>query len=196
MIPKQQTGGKLDLATEVAFNTAEESKRFFEIAKNRLLNVNHWDEICLAPASVFRLMNSEGKEIVGSVKEGDFIRINIPGPGTKVGEGYDWVKVETINESTAPEQEMISMTVRPCNHPLRAFSETAHFFKDEATSTFVVKRTDITVAAEVHGRNELANNDTTSVFDNIRNTLVGWSAKLGMSYPQWKLLVEGLVKRS
>lgn len=29
--------------------------------------------------------------------------------------------------------------------------------------------------------------------DNVRNTLVGWGAKLGLSYPQWKSLVKGLL---
>jgi len=195
MIPKQQKGGKVDIAAEVQFDTEIESQNFFEIVKRRLIDVNNWDEACLAPASVFRLINSEGKEIVGNVQEGDFIRINIPGPGTKMGEGYDWVRVETIITNQQENSEVLSITVRPSHHPLHAFSETAHFFKDDASSTFQVKRMGKTVSAEVHGRNELANNDTPSVIDNIRNTLVGWSAKLGMSYPQWKLLVEGLVKR-
>lgn len=195
MIPKQHTGSEVDITAEVQFDTEMESEEFFKIVKHRLIDVNNWDEVCLAPASVFRLINSEGKEIVGNVQEGDFIRINIPGPGTKMGEGYDWVKVETIVANEQKDGEVLSMTVRPSHHPLHATSETAHFFKDEASSTFQVKRMGKTVMAEVHGRNELANNDTSSLIDNIRNTLVGWSAKLGMSYPQWKLLVEGLVKR-
>jgi hypothetical protein len=37
------------------------------------------------------------------------------------------------------------------------------------------------------------NTDTSLITDNIRNTLVSWSAKIGLSYPQWKSLVKGIV---
>jgi hypothetical protein len=49
------------------------------------------------------------------------------------------------------------------------------------------------VTAEEHGRNEVPNTDTSSTIDNIRNTLVGWSARIGLSYPQWKSLVKGII---
>ena len=72
--------------------------------------------------------------------------------------------------------------------------DTAHFFKDAATSTFQVKRIANEVYAEVHGRNEVANTEANATTDKIRNTVVGWSAKLGLSFPQWKSLVTGIVK--
>lgn len=194
LIPQQRVGSKLDLHSSTICGTVEEAIVFFQSVKHRLMNVNQWDEICNVPSSVFRLINDKGQEIAGLVQEDDYIRINIPGPGTKVGEGYDWVKVETITEQSFVDEEVLSITVRPTHHPLRAFSETAHFFWNEATSTFQVKRKDKTILAEIHGRNEAPNNDTGIFVDNLRNTLVGWSAKIGFSYPQWKGLTEGLVK--
>ncbi|RZL50166.1 MAG: hypothetical protein EOP00_05595 [Pedobacter sp.] len=194
LIPEQKVGSKLDLFSSTSCNTIEEAVLFFQVIKHRLMNVNHWDDICKTPASVFRLFNTKGQEIAGLVQEGDYIRINIPGPGTKIGQGYDWVKVETILEKEFANGEMLSITVRPSHHPLRGFSETAHFFCNEATSTFQVKRKGNVVFAEVHGRNEVPNNKTAIFTDNLRNTLVGWSAKIGFSYPQWKGLTEGLVK--
>ncbi|TKC08392.1 hypothetical protein FA048_14655 [Pedobacter polaris] len=195
LIPTQKTGSKLDLFSSTVCDSIEEALLFFQVAKNRLIDVNQWDEICNTPSSVFRLINAKGQEIVGLVQEDDYIRINIPGPGTKIGEGYDWVKVESITEKEFSDEEILSITVRPSHHPLRAFSETAHFFWSEATSTFQVKRKGNTVYAEVHGRNEAPNNKTSFFVDNLRNTLVGWGAKMGFSYPQWKGLTEGLVKR-
>lgn len=194
LIPKQHIGSKLDLSSEKSFNTLLEAQSFFELAKQRLMNVNQWDEVCKAPSSVFRLMNSKGQEVAGSVKEGDFIRINIPGPGSKVGDGYDWVKVETITEQQLADEEILSITVRPSSHPLKMLNETAHFFKADATSTFQVKRKKTVVSAEIHGRNEMPNNSATAFFDKVRNTLIGWFAKIGFSYPQWKCLAEGLIK--
>lgn len=194
MIPEQQIGGKLDLLANAFFNSKTEAVSFYEVAKKRLLNVNQWDEICLSPSAVFRLMNDKGQEIAGLAKEGDYIRINIPGPGTTVGEGYDWVKVESLMEQEFAEFEVISLTVRPAHHPLKLFGGVAHFFTSQASSTFQIKRNGTMVFAEVHGRNEVVNNKTSKIFDNIRNSFVGLAAKLGMSYPQWKFLAEGLVK--
>ena len=194
LIPQQRVGSKLDLHSSTVCKTTEEAYNFFQSVKHRLMNINQWDEICNVPSSVFRLINDKGQEVAGLVQEDDYIRINIPGPGPTTGEGYDWVKVETITEQLYLDEEVLSITVRPTHHPLRAFSETAHFFWSEATSTFQVKRKGNTIYAEIHGRNEAPNNDTGVFIDNLRNTLVGWSAKIGFSYPQWKGLTEGLVK--
>lgn len=54
-----------------------------------------------------------------------------------------------------------------------------------------------TVTAAVLGRNEVANTtDSTSVLDKLRNAVVGISAALGMSNPQWNSLVNGLLGKS
>ena len=193
LIPEQKVGSKLDLSSEKKFATYDEAHQFYELAKQRLMSVNQWDETCKAPSSVFKLMNDKCQQIVGTVKEGDFIRIDIPGPGSKEGDGYDWVKVETITEQQILDEEILSITVRPSHHPLKKFSETAHFFKDDATSTFQVKRKGNTVFAEIHGRNELPNTVAKSLFDKLRNSIIGWIAKIGFSYPQWKCLTEGLI---
>lgn len=67
------------------------------------------------------------------------------------------------------------------------------FFKDLATSTFQIKQIGHEVYAQEHGRNEVPNTATHSFGDNLRNRLVGWTAKIGLSYPQWKSLIKGLV---
>ncbi|MNL25317.1 hypothetical protein D3C87_1467950 [compost metagenome] len=85
------------------------------------------------------------------------------------------------------------MTVRPSANPLTDSQDTAHFLTNEATSTFQVKRVGNRIYAEEHGRNEVPNTDTKYTMDNIRNTFVGWGAKIGLSYPQWKSLVKGLL---
>jgi hypothetical protein len=194
-IPKQQVGSKVDISSAVEFNSNAEAITFFQTVKHRLLNVNQWAEICKAPSSTFKLINARNQEIAGLVKETDYIRINVPGPGTKLGEGFDWVNVESIKEEVVDQLELVSITVRPSNHPLKSKNEIAHFFQSTATSTFQAIRNKNKVYAEVHGRNELPNNRTRNFFDSIRNTLIGWSAKIGFSYPQWKLLVEGLISK-
>ena len=73
LIPEQKVGSKLDLSSEKKFATYIEAQEFFKVAKQRLMSVNQWDEICKAPSSVFKLMNDKCQQVVGLVKEGDFI---------------------------------------------------------------------------------------------------------------------------
>jgi hypothetical protein len=194
-VPEQNEGSKMDITAHIALDSPEAARAFYQIAKSRLLNVYNWYEVCEVPVSTFLLTDPDGKEVKRPVQEGDYLKIDIPGPGSSTGDGYDWVKVESLQEESLNQADTISMTVRPTANPLNQTEDTAHFFKDTATSTFQVKRIANEVYAEVHGRNELANTETGQVTDNIRNTLVGWSAKLGLSFPQWKSLVTGIVKK-
>lgn len=193
-IPSQNQGNQMDVLEKVAFESSEQACEFYEIAKDRLLDVNHWAEVSDLPSATFRLCDSAGSEVDRLVKLGDYFRIDIPGPGNTAGEGFDWVKVEFINEEQVNGTDIISIRVRPAANPNTSDPSVAHFFSDASTSTFQVKRIGKEVFAEVHGRNEEANTETGHMVDNARNSLVGLGAKMGISFPQWKGLVSGLVK--
>ncbi|RAJ35576.1 hypothetical protein [Pedobacter cryoconitis] len=193
-IPKQQEGGQLDTTAKTEFSSMEEAKAFYQIAKSRLLNVSCWAEICKVPLSTFTLTDANGHEVIREAEEGDYLKINIPGPATHTGDGFDWVHIEKIEEETAIQASVITIQARPAPNPTQQNPETAHFFSQQATSTFQVKQSGNTVSAEEHGRNEVPNTDTSNLTDNIRNILVGWTAKIGLSYPQWKSLVKGIVE--
>lgn len=196
LIPKQEHGASTDTISKIKLDSVEEALWEFEIVKDRLLNVSKWHELSGEILARFQLTDASGAELSGSAKEGDYIRINVPGPGNKSGEGYDWVRIEKI-ESISDESEsleFVAIKVRPCPSPVNEELSTAHFFKNIATSTFVVKRINSTISAEVHGRNEETNTDTPDVSDKIRNFIVGLGAMLGFSKVQWKSLVDGLIK--
>jgi len=193
-IPEQHTGGEIDTVKRVEFNSADEAKDFYQIAKERLLNVSHWAEICKVPLSTFTLTDSHGNTITRNAAEGDYIKIDIPGPGSHHGDGFDWVRIEKISEETESGMQQLSLQARPSPNPGHSDPDIAHFYTDQATSTFQVKRIGFIVTAEEHGRNEVPNTDTSFLTDNIRNTLVGWSAKIGFAYPQWKSLVKGIAE--
>jgi hypothetical protein len=190
-VPEQQKGSEIDAVESRTFGTMTEAANFFATACSRLLNINDWGNI--AGMSSFRLFDQHGAEVSRTGQEGDYIRIDIPGPGPRSGDGYDWVRIEEIVHVNDGEEEFISIRVRPSAKPLAEEDSPAHFLKADATSTFIVRRQRIVVSAEEHGRNEMANTDTESIIDNGRNMLVGGAAKLGMSYPQWKLLVQGIM---
>ena len=71
----------------------------------------------------------------------------------------------------------------------------AHFYTDEATSNFIVKREGTKVTAGVYGRNEKPNVKTETIIDKVRNAVVGTGAVTAFSKIQWKALVNGLLER-
>ncbi len=195
-VPDQQTGTEMNAVEKIELASEADAKRFFETVKSRLLDINHWSEFASVPMSAFSLTDAQGIPVQRKATNGDYIKIDIPGPGSKTGEGNDWVIIEQIREEVQDGAEVLSMTVRPAANPSNDDDHTAHFLSDEATSTFQVKRFENVISAEEHGRNEVPNTDTGHTMDNIRNTFVGWGAKLGFSYPQWKSLVSGLLNNT
>lgn len=192
-IPPQKIGEQMDVVEKRSFDNELEAIDFFELVKHRLLNVNRWSALAGSALSNFQLTNSYGNVVDRLVQEGDYLRIDIPGPGSSAGDGYDWVTVEKIEENSEAGMQVLNLRVRPSANPLSNNRDTAHFLTEQATSTFQVKRIGKNIYASEHGRNELANTYNSNTADNIRNMLIGWAAMLGFSYPQWKALVRGLL---
>lgn len=190
-IPQQQEGIETNTESEIAFTKEEEAKSFFEIAKERLLKVNKWHSYAGLATAGFQLTDEKGNPVDRLPKKGDHFKIDIPGPGTITGEGNDWVQIEEIND----EENYIGIRVRPATNPTNDSNDVAHFFADSATSSFIVKRDNLTVIAGVYGRNEKPNTKTETVIDKIRNATVATGALSGFSKLQWKSLVNGLVKK-
>lgn len=193
-IPPQHEGKQMDLEANTSFDDEKEAKEFYNAVKSRLLRAFDWYDIAKVPAATFILTDQHGDEIIREMRENDILRIDIPGPGGSEGSGYDWVKVDRIVEEKTDVGEYCSITLRPTSNPKHQDEEIAHFFKSMATSTLLIKRENLNVIAEYHGRNELVNTDTTKFTDKIRNIVVGLAAQLGLSFSQWKGLINGLVE--
>lgn len=194
IIPGQEQGAQKDIVHRVQAVDDNDAKRLFLTARNRLVDVNHWEEHSVLGS--FQLVDGDGNEVFRTAEIGDYFRINITAPGPLVGFGYDWVRIEAIADHSDVEgyEEYMAMRVRPARNPLDEKKEdTAHFFSDEATSSFVVKREGTVVTASVHGRNEMPNTSATNMIDKVRNGIVAASAIAGLSNIQWRLLVTGLI---
>jgi hypothetical protein len=197
-IPAQHTGKKLDTEHTVEAPTPEAAKELFQLAANRLLDVNCWDKLCGPLSATFRLTDARGNEISRPAQPGDHFKIDVPGPGPVSGEGYDWVRIEALDDkrSSSPDYERVTVRVRPAESPLNPDTDTAHFFREDATSSFVVERKGNRVTAAVHGRNEVPNTTVDKTVDKMRNAVVGVGALAGFSEPQWNSLVKGLLDTS
>lgn len=196
IVPPQYEGSQTNTEAVETLPTESDAREFFDVVKNRLLNVNGWHDYAGKGTAAFQLTDAAGKEVERTAQKGDHFKIDIPGPGSVSGEGYDWVQIEEIAEVHNKEGDSIAVRVRPATDPQNDRPDIAHFFNSEATSNFVVTRKGTEVKAAVYGRNEKPNTEAETVVDKVRNTAVATGATSGFSNIQWKSLVTGLLQRT
>ena len=143
----------------------------------------------------FQLTDKKGTAISRPAKKGDHIRIDVPGPGSKAGQGYDWVHIEEIEQVNTNEFDGIAIKVRPASNHNTEDNNIAHFYAEQSTSTFVLTWENNTVTVSIYDRNIEANEETNQPLDKIRNALVGLGAKHGFSKMQWQALADGLLEK-
>jgi len=194
LIPVQKKGGKFDVSYSATASTLEEAHAVFMAAADRLLSVNDWKKISGALSSEFSLIDAHGNHVDRKARTDDYFKIDIPTPGPAAGEGYDWVRVQSIQDQRKPRghSEIVSILVRPSPAPGHDREDVAHFLDSEASSSFVVTREDRVVTAAVHSRNEKPNVESVSLTDKVRNAVVSAGAFLGFSRLQWQALLKGL----
>lgn len=191
-VPPQQNGGQADIIETIKASNISQAKFFFEQARDRLYDIANWSNVSEGISASFVLTDGYGIIKNGLPEVGDHIRINIPGPGSSAGGGYDWVRIEMVEEKSEPEREFCIIKVRPSEDPSKK-EGTAHFFERQATSSFIVKREEILLAAEIHGRNEKPNTANKKLTDKIRNLVVSTAATGGLAKTQWQKLAKGLL---
>lgn len=193
LIPEQKEGRKITAEAVADLKNPAEAKTFFEEARKRLLYIHNWHKIAGGLSADFQLTDN-GNEVDRPVKKGDHFRIDIVGPGSHAGEGFDWARVEDLKEVNTPEVDSVAIMVRPASNPQTPNANVAHFFSEKSTSTFVITREGNKVIASIYDRNIEANEETKEPLDKFRNAVVGLGAKHGLSKLQWQALVDALVK--
>lgn len=194
LIPDNREGREITAESKSIFGNEEEARIFYRTARERLLFVHNWGKITGRLSADFQLTDDQGKEVDRLVKAGDHFRIDITGPGSKAGEGYDWARVEDVREMSEPSVDSVAILVRPAPNPKTDNPNVAHFFSKESTSTFVITREGNQVIASIYDRNIQANEETEEPLDKVRNSIVGLSAKHGLSGVQWQALCDALVR--
>ena len=192
LIPAQEKGKSVDLVESVTTTEVEEAKQLFQNAVYLVRRPTLWHETAGTLSATFTI---DGKQAEQPIEDGDYIRISIPGPGLKEGEGEDWVKVSTIKTDLADQfDESFGFKVEVCPNPHTSGDAIAHFFAEGASSTFLVTRKDKTVSAHYKGRNETANTEDLALVDKVRNIIVAAGALAGVSELQWTAFLKGLIK--
>ncbi|WP_428331491.1 hypothetical protein [Mucilaginibacter sp.] len=195
LLPAQETGRQTDFKHEEIFESPKAAHLAFRKAAERLLSINNWHIYAGAGSAKFTLCNNLGEELDGFAAAGLYLNIDLPAPGSDAGAGLEWVTIEQLitEGSHQTEDEYLLMTIRPVPAPKQTEAEIAHFYNDLSTNTLVVVRNGLKVYAGAHGRNETPNNEEVDLHDKIRNTVIALIARVGLSGPQWKKLVKGLI---
>ena len=196
IVPENSEGKAVDIEHSVTENTTAEAIDLYKIVCERLLNPSLWQQLAGTASASFALWSGDKEMANRPASAGDYLVIDIPGPGPAAGDGYDWVRVETIQKNILPgTEESLAISLRACANPNNAEKGTAHFFKETATSTFIVKRNGNTVTLSYHGRNETPNTTDVPLRDKVRNTLVAIGSLVGLSELQWNSLVKGMLEK-
>jgi hypothetical protein len=195
VIPSQDSGIQTNTESTEELATEKEAKDFYVTVCKRLMDINNWQQYAGKATASFQLTDNSGKDVKRDPQKGDHLKIDIPGPGSVSGQGFDWVQIEAIEKAQDEKTQWNAIRVRPATSPLNEKEDVAHFFSDDTTSTFMVRQEGKKVIAGVYGRNEKPNTNTETTIDKIRNTAIATGAISGFSKIQWKSLVNGLVKK-
>lgn len=196
-VPGQRKGAETNVVEKVTAGSLGEARQIFEAAKRRLCDINNWHKLCGIASAVFSLSDQQGNKIEREGRQGDLVKIDVPGPGSQAGNGYDWVRIEAIEDHSNgnADHETFMLRVRPTANPQKLEKGTAHFYTSDATSTYIIERHGTIVTAAEYGRNEKPNADAGTAMDKVRNTLMGLGGISGISKLQWKSLVKGLLEK-
>lgn len=193
-VPENIEGKPVDIEYKVTEKDLLAAQTTYNRVCKRLLNPPVWKQLAGSLSAEFALFSPDNQPAERLIEKGDYLRIDIPGPGSKAGEGYDWVRVEALQDGVAANaDESFGIKLRSSKNPANPGDGTAHFFTENASSTFIVKRQGLTVAMCYYGRNELPNTNNDSMVDKVRNSLVAAGALAGMSNLQWNALAKGLL---
>lgn len=197
IVPSEFRGKQTELNSSLSLETNEIAAERFKYISSILLSPNHWQDLCGKLSPKFTLVDSSGNQLERLAAVGDYIQINLPGPSSSNGDGFDWVKVDAIEWGSGDSSnQSVGIRIRPCSNPLNDEEEVAHFFEPSATGTYILHQENNTITAYYYGKNEVTNKSTDKMLDNIRNTLVASVGILGVSEIQWKIFITKLLEQT
>lgn len=189
-VPRQVKGGFHDSETILNLETEDDIDIQFHLLKERFLGIGEWQKYCPETSADFKLCNANGNPVDRLPQLGDYIRIDIPGPGGTEGRSFDWTKIDKV-DFNSPDRLLIQC--RPSPDPKKINStKIAHFYCDRSTSTFVIEKRENSLMAAVYGRNESPNLKS-GFINSARNVMIAIGGVFGFSKIQWKCLVDGMI---
>ena len=194
-IPTQEIGVSCDSNTCRSFPTKDNASKFFELIRNRILDVNHWNTYAGQYKASFTLTNAVGeKKKEAKPKCGDFIKIKLPEIHHLLFDDSDWVKIDCLEFETNSDSQLLNVCLKPSPNPCNRKKRTDHFFSSSSSNTIILYQTENIVQLSVHGRNEFPNVFTPNKLMKLRNFVIANLGYLGLSKFQWQGFTDGMMK--
>jgi hypothetical protein len=193
-IPEQKAGNQSDAVSQKCYDSSVKARNAFDFLVEKLKTVRNWKNYSEDISAEFYLTDASGNLITGPPENDYHIRIDLPAPGNPSGDGYDWVKIISLQDGTEQDHPYYAITVTPTTNPNEPQPENvAHFYEDEATNTFAVWLDKDCVKVSVHGRNEKANIKEGSLKDRARNVMIGIAGVFGLGKVQWSIFTDAMI---
>lgn len=189
-VPGQKEGAFQDTESHKKFDSPEAAFTNFDILKTRFLSVNEWQNYCGKSTAEFKLFDENGQHVNRKPQEGDYIRIDIPGPGDFEAKGFDWVEITEMDNNTS--EKSCRITCKPSKDPTGQSSKIAHFYSAKTSSTFIISIMGHSLKVGVYLRNELPNSQT-GFLNRVRNFLISLGGNTRFTKIQWKSFTNGML---
>lgn len=177
------------------FDCSSETEAFERFRKfsQKLLDVNGWNQFAGKNPTEFYLHGKENKEGT-AVQLNDLVKIKMPAPKNKLGNGFDWVMVNKIEVIDQTEEKVFLLQMRPHSCAESGSGSIAHFYTEDASNTFILSKKNKVIQFSIHGRNELANTSKVGWIHSLRNFFVASGGIFGGSKVQWQDFTEEFLK--
>jgi len=192
LIPINKKGSQNDVSAFLNCDTEMEAFDHFKKLSYNLLKINDWSVNARKNPAEFFIYNKDKSQ---SARENDLVKIKIPAPTNKQGNGFDWVIVRKIQLIEDTHYNAIMLQMKPHSCPENLNGRTAHFYKDDATTTFILSKNENIIQLSIHGRNEIPNTKNVGFIDACRNFFVANGGIFGGSKLQWKDFADDFIKQ-
>jgi len=194
LLPEQNAGSSTDAVAVKVCTSPSGAEDVYKKLSEQLLNINSWEINAGKLPVSFDLIDSKGKGGHYLAAETLFVKIKMPAPRNKAGQGYDWVVIEKVEKHHEPLIEYLHIQMRPCPCIENKDGGIAHFYEQTATNSFILARSGCDIQLSVHGRNESPNTANVKVWDMLRNVFVAGGGIFGGSRLQWEDFVKEMIK--
>lgn len=189
-IDKQLIGGYHDSLEIKHFDTEQACDAFYNKLITVFFNINLWTILFDDKVKFYRTDIVTDKNLESS-SNGDLIKIKIPGPKSKMGNGFDWVEIK--DKETNRCVEFVSHAVVLSPYYSNDTGVTKHFLTSKSKNYFIVKKYFDFITVEAHGRNEIPNCKNVPMYSKWRNYFIAKGGIFGGSKVNWEIWCKNIL---
>lgn len=195
IIPAQHAAGYTGASCTYSAESRHAALVLFSEAKNRLLNINEWGNLCHTSPAEFNLTDASGNLIDTTPVIGNLIRIRLPLTQSNGEVKYAWARIENFEckKDLLKDEDLFGFSIRMVAGPAMGKAEPA--YNSAMLSYFFIfrKASNLTV---IEHENAFEKTQRISVIARMKLMVLELLSALRLSRSRWKNLVNGILKPS